>query len=71
MLLSLDVDLPADWWPTSHRSFFVWEFGKPPDVVVEVVSNDEGGEDTKNLTGYARIAVRYHVIYDAERIWSD
>jgi len=71
MLLSLDVDLPVDLWPKSHRSYFVWEFGKPPDVVVEVVSNDEGGEDTKKLAGYARIAVRYYVIYDPERILSD
>jgi Uma2 family endonuclease len=67
MLLSLDVRLPADLWPKSHRSYFVWEFGKPPDVVVEVVSNREGGEDSDKLVGYARIGVHYYVIYDPEK----
>jgi Uma2 family endonuclease len=67
MLLSLDVRLPADLWPKSHRSYFVWEFGKPPDVVVEVVSNREGGEDSDKWVGYARIGVHYYVIYDPEK----
>jgi len=68
MLLSLDVELPADLWPKSHRSYFVWEYGKPPEVVVEVVSNEEGGERTQKLGGYARIGVRYYVIYDPQRM---
>ena len=51
MLLSLDVRLPADLWPKSHRSYFLWEYGKPPEVVVEVVSNREGGEDSDKLVG--------------------
>ena len=67
MLLSLDVALPANLWPKSHRSYFVWEYGKPPDVVVEVVSNDEGRERSEKLEGYSRIGVRYYVIYDPER----
>lgn len=71
MLLSLDVELPADLWPKPNRSYFAWEYGKPPDVVVEVVSNREGGEDTEKLAGYARIGVPYYVIYDPERILSD
>ncbi len=71
MLLSLDVEMPADVWPKQYRSYFVWEYGKPPDVVVEVVSNREGGEDSEKLAGYARIAVRYYVIYDPDRVLSD
>ena len=65
-LLSLDVELPADVHLKSHRSYFVWEYGKPPDVVIEVVSNREGGEDSKKLAAYARVGVRYYVIYDPE-----
>ena len=68
MLLSMDVELPADLWPKAHRSYFVWEYGKPPDVVVEVVSNEEGREGTEKLAGYARIGVRYYVIYDPQRM---
>ncbi len=71
MMLSLDVKLPADVWPKIHRSYFVWQYGKPPDVVIEVVSNNRGGEDDAKLAGYARIGIRYYVIYDPERILSD
>lgn len=69
-MLSLDVHVPADLWPKAHRSYFIWEYGKAPDVVIEVVSNREGGEDTAKLTGYARAGVRYYVIFDPERLLS-
>lgn len=67
-MLSLDVELPADVHPKAHCSYFVWEYGKPPDVVVEVVSNHEGGEDTTKLAAYARIPVGYYVIFDPKRL---
>jgi hypothetical protein len=67
MLLSLDVQVPADLWPKAHRSYFVWEYGKPPDVIVEVVSNREGGEDNEKRHGYARIGVPYYAIFDPEQ----
>ncbi len=66
MMLSLDVDLPEDLWAKEHRSYFVWEYGKMPEVVVEVVSNREGGENSDKLTGYARIGICYYVIYDPD-----
>jgi Uma2 family endonuclease len=71
MLLSLDVELPTDIHPKPHRSYFFWEYGKSPDVVVEVVSNREGGEDSDKLAGYARIGVRYYVIFDPDGLLSD
>ena len=71
MLLSLDVELPTDVHPKPFRSYFLWEYGKPPDVVVEIVSNLEGGEDTEKLVGYARIGVPYYVILDHECLLSD
>jgi Uma2 family endonuclease len=70
MLLSLDVDFPADVHLKHNRSYFVWEYGKPPDVVVEVVSNREGGEDSDKLATYARIPIRYYVIYDPDQLLS-
>ena len=42
-LVSLDVELAADLCPKPNRSYFIWRFGKPPDAVVEIVSNREGG----------------------------
>jgi len=71
MMLSLDVELPEDVHPKPHRSYFLWEYGKPPDVGVEVVSNREGGETTDKLTGYARIGVKYYVVFDPDRLLSD
>ena len=53
MLLSMDVELPADLDAKNHRCYFGWEYGKPPDVVVEIVSNREGGEGTTKLGAYA------------------
>ncbi len=71
MMLSLDVELPGDVHPKPYRSYFLWEYGKPPDVVIEVVSNREGGETTDKLDGYARIGVKYYVIYDPDRLLID
>jgi len=64
VLLSMDVVAPSDLFPKSNRSYFVWEYGKPPDVVIEIVSNKEGGEATKKFQGYARGGVDYYMIYD-------
>lgn len=70
-LLSLDVTLPADVWPKYARSYFIWEYGKAPDIVIEVVSNRKGGEDTQKLALYARIGIRYYVIFDPDRQLAD
>jgi hypothetical protein len=69
-LLSLDVELPADMQLKTSRSYFLWEYGKAPEVVIEVVSNREGGEDTDKLTAYEKIGIRYYVIYDPDRMLS-
>src|ERR1051326_5385460 len=64
VFLSLDVELADDWWQKSHRSYFVWEFGKAPDVVIEIVSNRVGKEDSEKLQRYERMGVTYYVIFD-------
>ena len=66
ILLSLEAKMPEDVWPKANRSYFLWEYGKPPEAVVEVVSNTEGGEDTHKLETYARIGIDYYAIYDPE-----
>jgi Uma2 family endonuclease len=65
--LSLDVQAPADVWVKRHRSYFIWEYGKPPDVVIEVVSNQQGGEAERKLRIYAQIGVVYYVIFDPDK----
>ena len=64
MLLSLDVEAPEDLLVKEHRSYFVWEYGKAPEAVVEVVSNTEGGETTDKMLKYAQIGILYYAIYD-------
>jgi Uma2 family endonuclease len=64
MLLALDVELPENYKEKSHRSYFVWELGKTPEVVVEIVSDRKGGEDSTKLREYARQGIDYYVVYD-------
>lgn len=71
MLLSFDVEAHPDIWKKEHRSYMVWEFGKPPDLVVEIVSNKIGGEQSDKKIKYALMRVMYYVVFDPERLLSD
>lgn len=64
LLLSLGVAPPEDPKPKENRSYFVWEYGKAPDLVVEIVSNRKGGELGNKLLDYARAGVSYYVVFD-------
>jgi hypothetical protein len=64
VMLSTRVDFPENLHQPKHRSYFVWEYGKPPDVIVEMVSDKRGGEDYYKAKHYAQIAVPYYVIFD-------
>jgi Putative restriction endonuclease len=64
VLLSLGVKVPADIRPKRHRSYFFWEYGKPPDALIEVVSNQEGGELGTKKDQYARIGIPLYVVWD-------
>jgi hypothetical protein len=67
-LLSLKVELPPDLMKKEHRSYFVWLFGKPPEVVGEIVSDRRGGEDTLKLEQYASLGIKYYFIYDPRNL---
>jgi Uma2 family endonuclease len=64
MLFSAAVEMPTDFSRKENRSYFLWEFGKPPDIAVEIVSNKVGGEDGEKKEKYARMRVKYYVIFD-------
>ena len=64
MFLSLGVQMADDWWEKENRSYLLWEFGKAPEVVLEIVSNQKGNEDGQKRTDYAELGVLYYVIYD-------
>lgn len=69
--VSLDVQPPENWWEKKNRSYFVWKFGKPPEVVVEIVSNREGEELGNKLNLYAQIRVSYYIVHDPIQQLSD
>jgi hypothetical protein len=68
VLLSLDVALGANVFEKENRSYFLWELGKPPDVVVEIVSDRRGGESGLKQRQYARIGVPYYVLFDPQEL---
>jgi hypothetical protein len=76
VLLSLGIQRAEDLSPRRNRSYFVWEFGKIPDVCIEIVSNQEGDELTLSQKSqqkgktmpkpeiYAQIGVHYYAVFD-------
>jgi len=68
MFLSMDVTVARDIWKKEHRSYFLWEFGKPPELAVEIVSNSRGGEIDRKLKIYAQSGIWYYIVYDPQQI---
>jgi len=68
-----DVSPPqnADLSRKENHSYYVWRYGKPPDALVEVVSNNEGGELTTKLKGYAKLRATYYIVWDPLLILGD
>jgi len=64
MMLSMDVRTDVDITEPDNRSYFVWIIGKVPDVVVEVVSDRRGKEDTVKMAAYEKLRIPHYVIYD-------
>ena len=63
-MLSLGVNYPENHWEKRHRTYFVWEMGKSPELVVEIVSNLVGNELDKKFEIYARAGVSYYIVFD-------
>ncbi len=64
VFLSFDVQVPENWWEKQNRCYMVWRFGKPPEVVLEIVSNKEGDELGKKLQIYEHMRASYYIVYD-------
>jgi Uma2 family endonuclease len=74
VFLSLGVEMPTDWSQRQNRSYLVWQFGKFPDVVIEIVSNRKGNElvskdpeKTCKKDIYAQMGIPYYAIFDPLR----
>ncbi len=68
VFLSLDVTPPEDVWEKRNRSYFLQEYGKSPEVAVEIVSNKDGKEGGEKMQIYAQAGVRYYIIYDPQKL---
>lgn len=64
VFLSFDVQVPENWWEKQNRCYLVWKFGKPPEVVIEIVSNKVGDELGNKLRIYEHMRVSYYIVYD-------
>lgn len=62
--LSMDVEPHEDFYSKEHRTYFVWEFGKVPELALEIVSNKVGREINGKLKKYAQMGVMYYVVFD-------
>ncbi|MEH1825560.1 MAG: Uma2 family endonuclease [Nostoc sp.] len=71
VFLSLDVQVPEKWWEKQNRCYMVWRFGKPPEVVLEIVSNKEGDELGKKLKTYEHMRASYYIVYDPNQQLSE
>lgn len=66
VLLSLDVVMPEDWLAMEGRSYAVWQHGKTPDLVLEIVSNKKGDELGGKLKKYEQMRVPIYVVFDPD-----
>ncbi|MEM7532615.1 MAG: Uma2 family endonuclease [Chloroflexota bacterium] len=64
MLLSLGVSVGNDALDKENCSYFMWKYQKPPELVVEIVSNKTGNEAGAKFERYANLGVKYYVIMD-------
>lgn len=66
VVLSVGVPTGRDLTLKENQSYFMWVVGKPPDVVIEIVSDLRGGEEAEKMSAFARIGVTYYVIFDPQ-----
>lgn len=65
VFVSLDVEAPKYW--RKNKAYFVWDCGKFPEVVIEIVSNTKGGEISRKHNRYEQMGIPYYVVFDPDR----
>jgi hypothetical protein len=70
-LLSLDVTCPEDLQVKEGHSYYQWDMGKQPDVVIEAVSDRAGGEESFKKALYARLGVAHYAVFDPKHLLSE
>jgi Uma2 family endonuclease len=70
-LLSVDVSCPPDLQIKQGHSYYQWDMGKQPDVIIEVVSDRTGGEESFKKNLYARLGVAHYAVFDSQHLLSE
>ncbi|MEO0686491.1 MAG: Uma2 family endonuclease [Cyanobacteria bacterium J06649_11] len=71
VFLSLNAQVPQNWWEKQNRCYMVWRFGKPPEVAIEIVSNKFGDELGEKLRIYEHMRASYYIVYDPTKQLSE
>lgn len=58
------ITMPKDIMLKKYSAYYAWYYGRSPEVMVEIVTNDSGEEETTKMQAYLRIAVPFYVIFD-------
>jgi hypothetical protein len=76
VMVSLGVQRADDLSQRRNRSYFAWEFGKLPEVCIEIASNQEGdelqlcqksrqkGKTIAKKEIYANVRIHHYVVFD-------
>ena len=65
VLVTTHVEPLQDLMDKEHRAYFSWLYnGKPPDIVVEIVSNRKGREMDSKRHNYEHMRVPWYVVFD-------
>jgi Uma2 family endonuclease len=68
-LLGLDIACPENLHVKEGHSYFQWLMrGKPPEAVIEIVSDRRGDEDSLKMREYARLRASYYAIFDPDNV---
>jgi Uma2 family endonuclease len=70
VLLTLGVTAPEDLQVKQGHSYYQWDMGKQPDVIIEAVSDRIGGEESFKKALYARLGVPYYAVFDPRHLLS-
>ena len=48
VVLSVDTRPPEDLWARAKHAYFMWEYGRPPQLVIEIVSRRQSPKANRN-----------------------
>ncbi|MBK8093300.1 MAG: Uma2 family endonuclease [Verrucomicrobiaceae bacterium] len=72
VLLTTGVRSPKDIMQKESGSYFSWLYdGKPPEEVIEIVSNKKGNELGSKKRNYEHMGVTWYAVYDPMTLLSD